>query len=88
MYGLHRDLCSDPVVDGIFIVYTDASNITWTSRPGNASDNFEQISLTDETRTFEYSKKWKARFSVKLYNLTGNSITLTGGEIYGPVFPF
>jgi hypothetical protein len=85
-FGLHRKECTDPVLDGIVIYYGDANGKSWRSVPF-ASNIFEQISLEAETRTDEYSKKWKVRFSCRLFDENGNYIDMMKCEMYGPVFP-
>jgi hypothetical protein len=84
-FGLHRAVCTDPVLDGIVIYYGDANGKTWRSRPFS-TNYFEQISLEDETRTQEYLKKWKVRFSCRLFDDTGNYIDMKNCELLGAAF--
>ena len=88
-FGLLRRNCSDPVVDGIVISYTDVNNKSWNSSWGDQSSNaFEQVSLIDgTTNALWYTKKWTVRFSCKLYDENGNFIELKDCKLYGPVFP-
>jgi hypothetical protein len=84
-FGLHRDVCTDPVLDGIVIYYGDTDGKTWRSRPFS-SNHFEQISLEDETRSQEYLKKWKVRFSCRLFDDSGNYIDMQSCELLGAAF--
>jgi hypothetical protein len=88
-FGILRLICSDPILDGIVITYSDENNKSWVSSFGNQSSNtFEQISLVEgTTNALAYTKKWTVRFSGKLYDGTGAFIELKDCELYGPVFP-
>lgn len=86
-FGLTRRQCSDPVIDGIVIIYSDTRGNFWDSSFGDQSSNtFEQISLTENTGPGYNAKNWKVKFSGKLYDENGNSITVSNAEMYGPVF--
>lgn len=86
-YGSTFISCTAPVVPGITISYTDATGKDWESSHGDRSSNyFEQISLEDELRIHTYYKKWKVKFSCKLYDTNGNYVTLTDCEFYSGVF--
>jgi hypothetical protein len=86
-FGLLRLKCSDPVVNGIVIIYIDAKGNVWNSSFGDQSGNtFEQVSLTANKGNGYNAKNWLVRFSGKLYDKFGNSIPVSDGEIYGPVF--
>lgn len=80
----------DSSKNGINIYYIDKDHKAWSSLTGDQTGSvFESVSLTDEKRranTPMYEKKWKARFSCKLYDDTGNYIQVVDGEIYGPLF--
>lgn len=87
-FGFLRENCSDPIIDGIIISFTDANNKTWTSSIIDPSSNFfEQIELVNNPGDGYYQKEWKARFSCRLYDDLGNYIIADNCEIYGPVFP-
>ena len=89
-FGTPRENATDVIKDGVFIRYIDKNNREWFSYSGQTEQgvaSFESQVLTDETRSVEgeYSKKWKATFSCRLYDRDGKSIRLEQGEIYGPV---
>jgi hypothetical protein len=91
VFGVPRSNAAEPVNDGVFIKYIDGNGKEWVSYSGNSAQSngtFESELFTDETRSVEGngSKKWKAKFSCKLYDSNGKSISLQSGEIYGPVF--
>ncbi len=88
-FGKFRQKCSDPVLDGIVITYSDANNKLWVSSWGDQSSNrIEQVSLVDgTTNAIAYSKKWTIRFSGKLYDGSGAFIEIKDCELFGPVFP-
>ena len=81
----------DSSKNGINIYYIDKDRKAWSSVRGDQTGSvFESVSLTDERRrahTPMYEKKWKARFTCKLYDDLGNYIKVENGEIYGPLFP-
>lgn len=88
-YGIFRKECSDPVLDGIVISYTDSNNKTWYSSTIDPSSNyFEQLSLTDKHGDGLYEKEWKIRFSCKLYDESGAFIYASDCEVFGPVFAY
>ncbi len=84
-YGVDRRTCSDAIENGIVISYTDANGNYWKTKPSSGS--FKQISLEDKTGIGQYQKKWKARFTCRLYNESGNYLDMVDCEIFGPVFP-
>jgi len=85
-FGLHRYSCTDPIVDGIVITYTDNSGVVWRSDNQNPQDHFEQIALTDKHGIGTYEKDWKVKFNCKLYDASGNFINVENAEVFGPVF--
>ena len=90
-FGTPRSNATDAVKDGVFVRYIDANGKEWVSYSGSSAQtngSFESAVFTDETKTVDGngSKRWKAKFSCKLFDSNGKSISLQNGEIYGPVF--
>ncbi|MGZ4012642.1 MAG: hypothetical protein ACXVLF_16905 [Flavisolibacter sp.] len=81
----------DSSKNGINIYYIDKDHKAWSSLKGDQTGSmFESVSLEDEKRRVQmpmYEKKWKARFTCKLYDEQGNFIKIDSAEIYGPLFP-
>ncbi|HEV7620745.1 MAG TPA: hypothetical protein VGO09_03380 [Flavisolibacter sp.] len=90
-FGKPRLSIADPVKNGVYIYYRDENGKEWISHNARSSQKgsyFESISLKDEFRTqVRGSKKWKARFSCKLYDQTGKYIIAKDCELYVPVLP-
>lgn len=90
-FGVPRSNATDAVNDGVFIKYIDANGKEWVSYSANSvqsNGSFESEIFSDEKKAVDGngSKKWKAKFSCKLFDSNGKSISLQKGEIYGPVF--
>ena len=90
-FGTPRSNAADAVKDGVFVRYIDANGKEWVSYSGTSvqsNGSFESEVFTDETKSVDGtgSKRWKAKFSCKLFDSNGKSISLQQGEIYGPVF--
>jgi hypothetical protein len=77
----------NPAKNGIVVYYRDQNGKQWCTNLGSQQNSFfESVSINDEKRTdVSTIKVWKARFTCKLYDSTGNFITVEDGEIYGPV---
>ena len=90
-FGVPRSNSTDAVKDGVFVKYIDANGKEWVSYSGSSTQSngsFESLAFTDETKSVDGagSKRWKAKFSGKLFDSNGKSISLQNGEIYGPLF--
>jgi hypothetical protein len=90
-FGIPRNNAAEAVKDGVFVRYIDANGKEWVSYSGSSvqsNGSFESEIFTDETNSVDGtgSKRWKAKFSCKLFDSNGKSISLQNGEIYGPVF--
>ncbi|HUR11560.1 MAG TPA: hypothetical protein VM012_09345 [Flavitalea sp.] len=90
VFGTPRSTIADVVKNGVFIYYIDSDKKEWVSHFGSGDQSgsfFESVDLTNGTQVNEGSvqKRWKARFSCKLYSREGKSISVENGEIYGPV---
>ncbi len=90
-FGIPRSSAADAVKDGVFVRYIDANGKEWVSYSGasvQSSGSFESTVFTDEIKSVDGngSKRWKAKFSCKLFDSNGKSISLQHGEIYGPLF--
>lgn len=92
-FGKPRFSLSDPIKNGVYVYYIDKNNKEWVSHYGSGNQEgsfFESVELKDEpdAAVIHYEKKWKARFTAKVYDRDGNSLTIENAEIYGPILPF
>ncbi|MEO8086636.1 MAG: hypothetical protein ABI763_07450 [Bacteroidota bacterium] len=71
------------LVSGVAIHYTDASGEMWGTDMGSANQTgseFKIIQVREETVFPDYDLKVLSHFHCKLYNVNGQSKTLTDGE--------
>ena len=77
IFGMPRSSVSEPVRDGVVIRYIDKNNTEWVSHYGQSiqTGSYFQSTLLTEARNEDskYEKKWKANFSCRLYDRSGNS---------------
>ena len=78
-YGKDRNVDTDPVANGIVIVYIDENGKLWKSDKGLQTGSF----LVLENKPDGNGRVWKALFSARLYNGT-ESLTIQEGELYLP----
>lgn len=77
----------NPAKNGVIIYYIDENNKAWAANNGGQQGSwFQSLSVEDEKCDgVSTDKVWKARFSCKMYDASGNFITVEDGEIYGPL---
>src|SRR4029079_5417631 len=77
----------NPAYNGVYVYYVDENGKDWATQRGTQQGStFESVLFIDETRTDVPAKKgWKAKFSCRLYDNSGNFITVENGEIFAPV---